>query len=144
MGTTHFSGPVDSKLGFAVNGTSVISPDRYLYVAKGSVAYNGGASQVVAKVPAGCIVLDVILNITTAFAGTSVTIDVGDASDTDRFIANADVTENAVGFTRSSKTSAAGAAGHVYSSDTNIVASVGGTSLSAGAATVYVLYAKIA
>jgi len=145
MSTTHFSGPVDSNAGFQIKGVPVLSLDRYLYVAKGTITYNGGATQSIATLPANSLVLEVILHITTGFNGTGATIDIGDAADADRFIANADVTEGSPGFVRSSKTTAVGASGHVYASSTTVQAAVNaGTGATAGAATVYVLYAKIA
>ncbi len=148
MGYTHFD-RISAVNGYSVGRkgaeVAVISPDRYLYVAKGAITYSGGATQDIATLPANSLVLEVILHITTAFNGTGATIDIGDSGDIDRFIANADVAEGSVGFVRSSKTSAAGAHGHLYSTATTVQAAVNaGTGGTQGAATVYVLYAKVA
>lgn len=148
MGYSHFD-RVSAVGGYSIGREGaevpVISPDRYLYVAKGSITYNGGATQNIATLPANSLVLEVILHITTAFDGTGATIDVGDSGDIDRFIANADVVEGSVGFVRSSKTAAAGAHGHLYPVATTVQAAVNaGTGGTQGAATVYVLYAKVA
>lgn len=148
MAYTHFD-KVSTANGYALgkkgSEVPVITPDRYLYVAKGTVTYNGGSPQNIATLPANSLVLEVILHITTAFNGTGAAIDIGDAGDADRFIANADVNEGAVGFTRSSSTTAAGAKGHLYTQETIVRAAVSaGTGGNQGAATVYILYAKVA
>lgn len=114
-----------------------------VHVVSGIVTFDGGSSQNIAEIPAGSLVLDVFCNVTEGFNGTGATVKIGDADDDDRFLASTDITPASMGFSRSSKTTAAGAKGHIYNADTVVKATVGaGTPANTkGKAVVYIAYA---
>lgn len=113
-----------------------------VHVVSGTVTFNGGASQSIAKVPAGALVIEVFCNITEGFDGTGATLSIGDTDD-DRFLASADITPANAGFSRSSKTTAAGAKGYIYAAETTVNATVGAgdPASTEGKAVVYIVYA---
>ncbi len=98
------------------------------------VAYSeGAATYTVYEVPAETLVTRVELVVTTAFAGTSPTLDVGDEDNDDGWVDNSDVTETSAGVYRGDGGDATLYDGHYYSAAKRITVKIGGTSLTAGA-----------
>lgn len=139
MSLTHFSGPVDSKAGFQIDGVPVAAPNRYLSLAKKTITHDGGAAQPIVTVPANSLILDVIVHVVVGFDGTNATIDIGDVADPDRYVAAADITDiSSTGYTRTQT------AGYVYDAATVVQAAVtAGADATTGVAVVYVMYAKV-
>lgn len=128
-------------------GKAARKPYQYLatYISK-SFAYDtpgiGTAATVqVGTLPAGCLVLETIVRVRTAFnAATTNVIIVGTSDDDDEFIEAADVDESTAGTTFSARS-----AGLVMTSDTPVYVkySQTGTAASAGEADVVVLYIPV-
>jgi len=96
--------------------------------------YEDGSAHVIADIPAGTLVIDALCVITTPFAGTSPTVDIGDGDGADDWVDNGDVTEGTAGSYRgtSGNGAAYSATGKYYTSAGQIKVTIGGTNLSAG------------
>ena len=89
---------------------------------------------VVGVIPAKTLVLGSAVIVTTAYVGTSPTLDLGDEDDADEFVANAAVTATTAAAYMSMDGSADKDNGGYYSAAKNIILTLGGTSLTAGVA----------
>lgn len=92
----------------------------------------------IGTLPAGCLVLDTIVRVTTAFdAGTTNVLIVGTSADDDEFIEAGDVDETAIGTTFSDRS-----AGLSFTADTPVYVKYTqtGTAAAAGAADIVVRY----
>ena len=100
------------------------------------VTYEDDGANTVADIPAATLVPSdgVQLVITTLFAGTSPTVDVGDGDGADDWVDNGDVTETTAGVYKG--TTGNGAVnvehGKYYSSAGQLKITIGGTTLTAG------------
>jgi len=107
------------------NAEMLVKPFTYVGASGGTVA--------VGTLPPGAVIDKVEVGIMTAFAGTSPTIDVGVSGTVGAYLANTKVTEATVG-TYANYPSA------TLTAQTDVVLTVGGTSLTAGAGVAIVLY----
>jgi|DEB3_MinimDraft_2_1074329.scaffolds.fasta_scaffold44643_1 hypothetical protein len=92
----------------------------------------------IGALPAGCLVLETLVRVRTAFdAGTTNVIKVGTSDDDDEFIEANDLDETGAGLTRSERS-----AGLVMTADTEVFVTYTqtGTAATAGVADVIVLY----
>ena len=157
MGITHFGSISAFDEGYYVGKKDeeikVIDSNGDLIKGLNIASGNIGTSTVnaVVTIPAMSIVTDVLVKINSAYNG-SATIDIGDASDADGFLPNASITEGTLGvyggtvatrgaylYDSTNKTSLR----KFYATATDIKATVGG-SPTAGSATIYVVYIKLA
>lgn len=103
-----------------------------------SVDYADGAGAfVVGEIPAKTLVLHSAVLVTTAWTGTSPTLDLGDEDNDDAFVDNADVTEGTAAAYISCAGADAGSTskhGAYYSAQKNIILTIGGTDLTTGVA----------
>lgn len=92
------------------------------------------------SVPAGCVVLDLIYNVTGAFTA-STTVTLGDGGDADRFIdASLDV-PSAVGCTSMKQDAQPGSGGgYIYAAADTIDATFGGATATVGTMEVFLVY----
>jgi hypothetical protein len=97
------------------------------------VTYASVATNTVYQIPANTLVWRVDLVITTAFAGTTPLVDVGDEDNDDCFVDNTDVTETTAGLYRGDGGDATLYDGKFYSATKRLTIKVAGTSLTAGA-----------
>lgn len=144
MGTTTFSGPLKAGSISQTTGTTVgtnVANVGFVVMAQSAVIDIIGASsadQVVATIPAGSQIIDVILNVTTANddTGTAVVV-VGTSTDADAFIPSTSV--KTVGTTRGTLDTEATDVG---TSDIQVLAdfTAQNGNGAAGAATVTVMY----
>lgn len=110
-----------------------------------NINYNDSSPVVIGTIKANqkILVVGAIVNIKTAFAGTSPTLDIGIATDPDRYADTADIVPTTAGI--KIKFNASGSpAEENPTSDQNVLATIGGTGLTAGVASVRLLYIDIA
>jgi len=157
MGITHFGSISAFDEGYYVGKKDeeikVIDSNGNLIKGLNIASGNIGTSTVnaVVTIPAMSIVTDVLVIINSAYNG-SATIDIGDATDDDGFLPNTSITEGTPGvyggtvasrgaylYDSTNKTSLL----KFYATATDIKATVGG-SPTAGSATIYVVYIKLA
>lgn len=108
--------------------------DMGLYTIKSdAINYNSASPVSTFDVDANTLVVGVIVQIVTAFVGTSPVLSIGVAGSTARHLATSDVTTTATGFTAIFKP-------FDYTSAATIITTIGGTGLSAGVARVWLVY----
>lgn len=110
----------------------------------GDVHVAAQEASAIVNVPAGTLVLDVLANVNVAFT-ESVTLDIGDGSDADGWLATAKIAPtSAVStglFKRTSKATAeAFAGGKYYAAADTIDITVGGADVDAGELDVYIVF----
>jgi len=134
-GKLNVDGEVVLPAGVTVGGAQVVK-----CVKLSSVKYNTTAGATIGKLPKGCLAVGGIVEITTAFNGTTPTLNIGLASDADGLVANSSITVGTKGVyvKLPAATNVVGASG-----GTNVTATVGGTSVTAGAADVWLLYVEL-
>ena len=119
-----------------------------LKIFKGKVTYSDTSPVTICTIPAGCVLIGAFVNVTTAWSGTSPTVDVGDSADPDGIIPNASIDLATTGFQALKENekgaylwdSANGVSQyHVFDADTDIQVTIGGTDLTAGEVEVYLL-----
>ena len=119
--------------------TKHTSPHQLL---SAEVAFGDTSPVTIFDIPANTYVANVVLFVTTAWAGTSPTLDVGISGDADGWVDNQDVTQGTTGPYKG--TSGNGASlvtnGQLYTSATQIIVTIGGTNLTAGACRVQLEY----
>lgn len=114
------------------------------YASTNDVAVTAQTTYPIFNVKAGMLVLNVLANVNTAFT-TSVTLNIGDGTDTDGFLATAKIApQSAVTSgilkTTSVATAEAFAGGRLYTADDTIDVVVAGATPVAGQMDVYVVY----
>ena len=106
------------------------------WVISSQITYATTDSTAMIDIPDKTYVSEVAVIITTAFAGTSPTVDVGDgANGADAWIDNVSVTDGTIGSYKGDHTNTAelGDHGKYYASADTIDIDIGGTNLTAGA-----------
>lgn len=142
MGASTFSGPIRSgtaRYGATANvGSTTLSQS-------GTVVYGAnGSSTVIGYIPAGSQIIDVYVDVTTAFnAGTTNTFDIGDGSTANQFADALDVS-SAARVLASSDVSQLGNFANTGTADIpfTVTYNRSGSTPSAGAARVTVLYVQ--
>lgn len=124
--------------------------DLNVKILKGVVRYDDTSPVTVFSIPANAFVVVAMVRIRTAFAGTSPTVDFGDEDTADGFVPNTSVTQGTAGFypgdgeltemgsylydaTKKSVYK-------FYPAAKDAIVTIGGTSLTAGIAEVYLIY----
>lgn len=97
-----------------------------------SILFNDTSPVTVASLPENTLVVGAVCEVETAFAGTAPTLALGIAGDTGRHLATGDITATAVGFYEAFKA-------HNYTAVGTLIATIGGTGLSAGKARFWLL-----
>lgn len=97
------------------------------------IAYTDSSPVSLFNIPANTMVLGVVTEIPVAWAGTSPDLTVGVSGTANRHVQTGDVTETSTGFTATFRP-------HNYTAAATIIATIGGSSLSAGTARFWLLY----
>ena len=149
MANTTFSGPVKAgtikdTTGYTV-GTDVANVGSVVMTQAANVVFgDDGTTTTVATLPANSQIIEIYVDVTTAFdAGTTNTLDLGDGSTADQFADALDVS-SAARLLATSDVSQIPNLIDIGASDVQVVATYNqtGTAATAGAATVTVVYVQ--
>lgn len=122
-----------------------------LKAVKKTVNYDDTSPVTVATLPAGSLILACVVNVSTLFEGTSPTLDIGDAGNDDGFFPAEDLVCTSAGW-KHENVMTEGTYLYdtthkkyfkLYASETAVLATIGGTNLTAGVADVYILYMEL-
>lgn len=140
MAKTTFSGPVYVTNGI-VNAGGKVTAVKSGVLPGTAVKSASPTATTICTIPAGAQILDVLVDVTTALSGNSIskfTLELGDGSDADRFFSLADIT-----VAKGGKATAAGRLlVDAVTAETNVVATgTGDQTATAGSVTITVVYA---
>lgn len=131
-----------------VQATAAIASSRAYKVAKLTVNHDDSTPVTIVTLPASSVVIECLANVTTTFDGTTPTVSVGDASDTDGFMIASQVgvgvggwKATGFGITRDYLYNSTHKwLGHLCTSQTAVIATIGVSGASQGVVDIYIIY----
>lgn len=142
MGTTTFSGPI--KAGTVREGSSA-NTGSVILAQTGTVVFGAdGTETVIATIPANSVIVDVIVDVTTAFdAATTNTFDIGDGTTVNEFADALDVSSVARVLASSDVSQLGNYTVSTSDVDVTVTYNQSGTAATAGAASTIVQYVQV-